>query len=79
MSSAASACACLGPQNGEPLCPCRMRAARDHFRIPEPARTYWPSAPLGGPTCWNEIACTMHQCRELGCAAMRSRPSSSSN
>jgi hypothetical protein len=24
-------CACLGPQNGEPLCPCRMRAARAHF------------------------------------------------
>lgn len=21
-----SACACLGPQNGEPACPCRMRS-----------------------------------------------------
>lgn len=23
-------CACMGPQNGEPLCPCRMREARAH-------------------------------------------------
>lgn len=22
---AASACCCIGPQNGEPVCPCRMR------------------------------------------------------
>lgn len=22
---AASMCGCIGPQNGEPLCPCRMR------------------------------------------------------
>ena len=25
----AGACACLGPQNGEPLCPCGMRAAQE--------------------------------------------------
>lgn len=23
-----STCFCIGPQNGEPLCPCRMRAIR---------------------------------------------------
>lgn len=27
--SAAEACCCLGPQNGEPACPCRMRHARE--------------------------------------------------
>lgn len=26
-----SACACMGPQKGEPLCPCQMRAAREHL------------------------------------------------
>lgn len=26
-----SACNCLGPQNGEPLCPCQMNAARSHI------------------------------------------------
>lgn len=26
-----SMCACMGPQNGEPLCPCQMRAARDYL------------------------------------------------
>lgn len=26
-------CACLGPQNGEPLCPCLMRAARQHLGV----------------------------------------------
>lgn len=25
-----STCACLGPRNGEPLCPCKMRAVRAH-------------------------------------------------
>lgn len=24
-------CACMGPQNGEPLCPCQMRVAREHI------------------------------------------------
>lgn len=24
-------CACMGPQNGEPLCPCRMALARQHI------------------------------------------------
>lgn len=27
----AGMCACLGPQNGEPLCPCKMRAAREYM------------------------------------------------
>jgi hypothetical protein len=26
-------CMCSGPQNGEPLCPCRMRAAREHETV----------------------------------------------
>lgn len=25
-------CACMGPQNGQPLCPCRMRAADEYRR-----------------------------------------------
>lgn len=25
-------CACMGPQNGEPLCPCKMRDIREHER-----------------------------------------------
>ena len=25
------------------------------------------------PACWNEIACTAHKCRELGCACLRDR------
>lgn len=29
-------CCCLGPQNGEPLCPCQMAAARLHIeRFPQ--------------------------------------------
>lgn len=31
-----------------------------------------PAAPTT-PACWNEIACTMHKCRELGCACLRDR------
>jgi hypothetical protein len=27
-----SMCACLGPQNGQPLCPCKMRAAEEYQR-----------------------------------------------
>lgn len=30
------ACMCMGPQNGEPLCPCLMRAARAHLGVAEP-------------------------------------------
>ena len=26
-------CACMGPQNGEPLCPCHMAAARRYIQI----------------------------------------------
>lgn len=26
-----SVCFCMGPQNGEPLCPCQMRAARSYL------------------------------------------------
>jgi hypothetical protein len=29
-----STCYCMGPQNGEPLCPCQMRAARQHLNVP---------------------------------------------
>lgn len=27
-SAASHACNCIGPQNGQPLCPCRMREVR---------------------------------------------------
>lgn len=65
-------CACLGPQNGQPLCPCKMRA-RDYlfghtWTIPEHLQSQ------SGPACWNELACGLHKCRELGCAVMRERP-----
>ena len=29
LTKAIGACACLGPQNGEPLCPCKMRGISD--------------------------------------------------
>lgn len=33
-----STCCCMGPQNGEPLCPCRMAASRlsSTFEVPKP-------------------------------------------
>lgn len=31
-------------------------------------------APTPIPACWEQIACTMHKCRELGCACLRPRP-----
>lgn len=34
-----SMCSCLGPQNGEPLCPCRMRAA-EFYLTRKPAGSY---------------------------------------
>ena len=37
-------CACMGPQNGEPLCPCMMRAARGHLMTgKEPTMSDIPS------------------------------------
>lgn len=24
-----------------------------------------------GPRCWNDMACVIHRCRELGCACLR--------
>lgn len=34
-----SMCACMGPQNGEPLCPCQMRAAREYLgNHPQPVQ-----------------------------------------
>ena len=38
------ACMCMGPQRGEPLCPCMMRAARQHIM----GGTYMPSFVSGG-------------------------------
>lgn len=29
-----ASCFCMGPQNGAPLCHCRMRAANDHWKNP---------------------------------------------
>ncbi len=34
--SLSATCACIGPQNGEPLCPCQMRAARSYLDRPPP-------------------------------------------
>lgn len=46
-------CACLGPQHGEPLCPCRMRE-RGYGRLPTyiPATkptTRWPEPEIVSP------------------------------
>ena len=65
-------CACLGPQNGQPLCPCRMRAARDYYfapswSMPQQAYQWFPQS----PACWNDIACQLHDCRSKGCAVIR--------
>jgi len=43
-------CACLGPRNGEPLCPCKMRARRanNHRVYPAP---YIPQPVMRGCVC----------------------------
>jgi hypothetical protein len=48
-----SGCCCMGPQNGQPLCPCRMRAV-------EAARPGWLSAspaPVGREEVFNALGC----------------------
>lgn len=38
-----SACACVGPQNGDPVCPCRMKSGSyrpDWLRFPELERGF---------------------------------------
>lgn len=41
-------CCCMGPQRGEPLCPCQMRAARQHFHILDPLPPpSFPALPRG--------------------------------
>ena len=50
----ASACGCIGPQNGEPLCPCKMRGVKivdgRYVRVEDlgPA----PGQPTGYETCF---------------------------
>jgi hypothetical protein len=53
-------CACLGPQNGEPLCPCQMRAARRH----DVGRVVFNPAPPRGCICPPGAEKT---CRGAGC------------
>lgn len=36
------ACCCLGPQNGEPLCPCQMSAARCALGVGQPLKPFVP-------------------------------------
>lgn len=55
-------CCCLGPQNGEPLCPCQMRAARQHFGIPQQLPTMQPMArgcvcPVGAEATCQGFSC----------------------
>lgn len=41
-------CACMGPQRGEPLCPCAMRAARAHLLEHHPQGPFL-NGPMTGP------------------------------
>lgn len=41
-------CACMGPQRGEPLCPCAMRAARAHLFEVHPQGPFL-NGPMNGP------------------------------
>lgn len=58
MTVTATMCACMGPQNGEPLCPCQMRAARAHIG------SYTPPAPTNGCVCPAGAEAT---CRGINC------------
>lgn len=43
-----AACGCIGPQRGEPYCPCEMRAKRVEIingRYVQPARDLGPALP----------------------------------
>lgn len=40
-----SICACMGPQNGEPLCPCAMRAVKGYTSFNYVAPGPWAPAP----------------------------------
>lgn len=44
IEASASACFCVGPQNGEPLCPCQMRGlVKKDGRWVRPEQDFGPS------------------------------------
>lgn len=66
-----TSCGCIGPQNGQPLCPCRMKGLmiidgrwvdrpRDYGPAKQPASLGWPPKPKGG----FEDVPVQHLCRD---------------
>ena len=49
----AHACFCVGPQNGQPLCPCRMRGLAHRDDIYRITPNVWPW-PWTAPNIWPE-------------------------
>lgn len=55
------------------VCDLALKALEIRRRYDPPMwQPTWQSTPIA-PACWNEIACSMHKCRDLGCAVMRDR------
>lgn len=61
MTMVTTTCACLGPQNGEPLCPCQMQAARQHLGGAAPPQI---GSPARGCICPPGSEAT---CQGIGC------------
>lgn len=60
-----SSCACMGPQNGEPECPCRMRARKERQSwTPEYLRPLFTETKPHGCVC--PIGAEV-SCQGLGC------------
>lgn len=65
MSDPVGACACVGPQNGEPFCPCRMKReaakqqgqwALSQLQKPSPFKSYVGAPPEPRKTLRDEFA-----------------------
>lgn len=50
-----SACYCIGPQNGQPLCPCRMRGVEIKDGRYVKTIDYGPVRPIEVPDFWEQI------------------------
>lgn len=62
----AGACACMGPQNGEPECPCKMRRRRAEQAAREPNPFLPQRAPIQAAGCVCPVGAEA-TCRGLGC------------
>lgn len=71
-----SSCACMGPQRGAPLCPCRMREAKAWLErsAPQPLSALQLSTVVGGPLAgWHDAATAPRDgCHILACNAAAS-------